>query len=246
MSEYSDLISELSNPVRIKILFMLTEKAATLTDIAEKLGDISKSEVSRHLSRLMKCGFIQKELPSGRKYEISSFGKVLITIFRPIDFIFRYSEYFRTHRIDDLPMHLIREIDVIKDCEFVSGTGEVMFKIKEFQKTPAEERWVMVAAAFPFESVSAKKVNYIFVPEILKREGTTRKAHPKTQFRVRILDNITIAMAFNSLGQGLICFPKTSDDKPDYSEAIIIKDVKGIDFLKKLWEHFWSKGKVYA
>jgi DNA-binding transcriptional ArsR family regulator len=224
MSEYSDLISELSNPVRIKILFMLTEKAATLTDIAEKLGDISKSEVSRHLSRLMKCGFIQKELPSGRKYEISSFGMVVMSIFRPIDFIFRYSKYFRTHRIDDLPMHLIREIDVIKDCEFVS----------------------MVAAAFPFESVSAKKVNYIFVTEILNREGTTRKAHPKTQFRVRILDNITIAMAFNSLGQGLICFPKTSDDKPDYSEAIIIKDVKGIDFLKKLWEHFWSKGKVYA
>ena len=225
---------------------MLSEKAATLTDIAEKLGDISKSEVSRHLSRLTKHGFIQKELSSGRKYEISSFGKVVISIFRPIDFIFLYSEYFRTHRIDDLPIPLIREIDLIKGCEFVSGTGEVMYKIKEFQKTPAEERWVMNATAFPFESVSAKKVNYIFIPEILKHEVGARKAHPKTQFRVRILDNITIAMAFNSLGQGLICFPKIGDDKPDYAEGIIIKDVKGIDFLKKLWEHFWSKAKDYA
>lgn len=246
MSEYSDLISELSNPIRIKILFMLNEKAATLTDIAEKLGEISKSEVSRHLSRLTKHGFIQKELPSGRKYEISSFGKVLITIFRPIDFIFRYSEYFRTHRIDDLPMHLIRELDLMKDCEFVSGTGEVMYKIKEFQKTPAEERWIMIAAAFPFESVSAKKANYILFPEILKLEGASRKTHPKTQFRIRILENITIAMAFNSLGQGIIGFPKTNDNKPDYSEVIVIKDAKGIDFLKKLWEHFWSKAKVYA
>ncbi|MHA1671309.1 MAG: ArsR family transcriptional regulator [Promethearchaeota archaeon] len=246
MSEYSNLISELSNPIRIKILFMLNEKATTLTDIAEKLGNISKSEVSRHLSRLMKYGFIQKKLPSGRKYEISPFGKVVISIFRPINFIFQYSKYFKTHQIDDLPMHLIREIDAIKDCEFVSGTGEVMFKIKEFQKTPAEERWVMIAEAFPFESVSAKKVNYIFVPEILKREGPTRKKHFKTQYRVRILENITIALALNSLGQGLICFPKTGDDKPDYTEGIIIKDVNGIDFLKKLWEHFWSKGKVYA
>jgi hypothetical protein len=53
-------------------------------------------------------------------------------------------------------------------------------------------------------------------------------------------------MAFNSLGQGLIGFPKTNDNKPDYSEVIIVKDAKGIDFLKKLWEHFWSKAKVYA
>jgi len=42
MSDYSDLITELSNPIRIKILYMLNKKAATLTDIAENLGDISK------------------------------------------------------------------------------------------------------------------------------------------------------------------------------------------------------------
>lgn len=45
MSEYSDLISELSNPINVKILFMLNQKAATLTYIANKLGDISKSEI---------------------------------------------------------------------------------------------------------------------------------------------------------------------------------------------------------
>ena len=64
MSEYSDLILELSNPISVKILFMLNEKAATLTYIADKLGDISKSEVSRHLSRLMKHGFIHKKCES--------------------------------------------------------------------------------------------------------------------------------------------------------------------------------------
>jgi len=61
MNQYSDLISELSNPISFKILFMFNEKAATLTYIAEKFGDISKSEVSRHLSRLMKHGFIHKK-----------------------------------------------------------------------------------------------------------------------------------------------------------------------------------------
>jgi len=246
MKEYSDLISELSNPIRIKILFLLYENAATLTSITENLGDISKSEVSRHLSRLMGRGFIQKEIPSGRRYEISSFGKVVILMFGPINFLFQHFKFFKNHRIDDLPITLIREIDALKDCEFITDVGEVMYKVKEFQKTPAEERWVMGATAFPFESVSAKKVNYIFVPEILKLEGKARKDHPKTQFRVRILENITIAMAFNSLEQGLLSFPKTNDNKPDYTAVIVIKDIKGIDFLKKIWEYFWSKGKIYA
>ena len=81
MSDYSDLISELSNPIRIKILLLLNENPATLTNIAEKIGDISKSEVSRHLSRLLEHGFIQKEMPAGRNYEISPFGKVVILNF---------------------------------------------------------------------------------------------------------------------------------------------------------------------
>ncbi|MFW9880472.1 MAG: hypothetical protein ACFFG0_45975 [Candidatus Thorarchaeota archaeon] len=139
---------------------------------------------------------------------------------------------------------MIRKIDLLKDCEIISGVGEVIFKIQDFQKAPAEERWVMGATAFPFKPISVKKVNYIFVPEILKREGKTREEHPDTQFRVRILENITIAVAFNSLGYGLLVFPKTSEKKPDYSEAIVIKSNEGIEFLKEIWDYFRSKGKI--
>ena len=55
-----------------------------------------------------------------------------------------------------------------------------------------------------------------------------------------------IALVFNSLGYGLLCFPKTNEDKPDYSEVIIIKDNEGIEFLKEMWDYFWSKGKIYS
>ena len=246
MSDYSDLISELSNPIRIKILFLLNENPATLTNVSETIGDISKSEVSRHLSRLLKHGFIQKEMPSGRNYEISPFGKVVILNFSPINFLFQHFAYFKTHRIDDLPENLIRKIDVLKDCEFINGVGEVMSKIQDFQKAPVEERWIMGAAAFPFKAISAKKVNYIFIPDILKYEGRTREEHPNSQFRVCTLENIAIALAFNSLGYGLLCFPKTNEDKPDYSEVIIIKDNEGIEFRKEMWDYFWSKGKIYS
>ncbi len=45
MKEYSNLISILTNPIRIKILFLLYETASTLTNIAENLGDVSKSPI---------------------------------------------------------------------------------------------------------------------------------------------------------------------------------------------------------
>jgi len=67
MIEYADLISELSNPIRIKILNLLNENPLILTNITNEIDDVSKSEVSRHLSRLMKHGFIQKEIAAGKK-----------------------------------------------------------------------------------------------------------------------------------------------------------------------------------
>lgn len=246
MSDYSDLLSELSNRIRIKILFMLKEGIYSLTEIAEHIGDISKAEVSRHLSRLLERGLIQKEQPSGRKYEINSFGDTVISIFSPIDFLFRYSEYFKKHRISDLPRSLIREIDALKNCKLIKGAGDVMHRVKAFNSSLAQEKWVMISTAFPFETADVKKAHYIINSDILEQKDDRKKNHPNTQYRIRVLDTIPIAIAFNSLGEGIISFPHIREDKPDYSETLVITDKKALTFLKKTWNYFWHQAEVYS
>ena len=103
MSNYSNLIKSLSNPTRIKILLLLEEKNLTLTKLTDSIKSYSKSEISRHLNRLMKDEFIQKEIPLGKNYELTTFGKSVISIFKPLEFILQNETFFKKHSLDDLP-----------------------------------------------------------------------------------------------------------------------------------------------
>ncbi|MHA1148637.1 MAG: ArsR family transcriptional regulator [Promethearchaeota archaeon] len=239
-----DLISELSNPIRIKILFLLKKEALTLTTIAEEVGKISKSEISRHLSRLIERGFIQKEVPSGRRYQLTSFGSVIIRLYKPINFLFHHSEFFKSHTINSLPSFLIKDIDNLKKGEFLDDAGKVMFKIKELFSVSFDEAWVMGGTAFPFDDWSAKKVNYIITPNLAKLRDEVSKTHPETQMRASVIDEINIAIALTSIGFGIINFPKNMESKPDYNEAIFISDTKGFNYLKTIWNYFWNKGEL--
>ncbi|MFX0073361.1 MAG: ArsR family transcriptional regulator [Candidatus Hermodarchaeota archaeon] len=244
MEEYSDLLSELSHPIRIKILSLLVEKKLSFSKIMENLEDNSKSEVSRHLSRLMEHGFIQKELPVGRKYEITPFGLISIKIFKPIDFIFRHSSFFKNHDITFLPNFLIRELDSLKSCQFMKGLGSIMTKIQDFLSISVDEMWMMTDARFPFKW-DAKKMNFLIPSEMLKLKDMALEHHIETKFKVGILRNVSTALVINSLRQGLLFFPKIGEYKPDYSECIIINDEKGIEFLKQIWNYFWENSELF-
>lgn len=242
MNGYSKLISEISNPHRIRLLFILSEHKAGLTELTKKIGEISHSEVSRHLGRLSKQGLIKKESVSGRKYEITSLGKTIISLFGPLDFIFHHFEYFKNHPLDDIPPLLLREIDALKDAEFTIGTGEVMIKMKEFIESSSKEIWIMCDNPFPFMP-KAKKINFIIPPTILKyREKIYNK---EIQFRVRILDQIPIAIGFSELGPGHLLLPSIIKSRPDYSIGLYITDPKGLGFLRKLWAYFWNQAEDY-
>ena len=62
---------------------------------------------------------------------------------------------------------------------------------------------------------------------------------------MKIFNNISTALVINSLGQGLLFLPRIGENKPDFSQVIIIKDEKGINFLKQTWNFFWEKAEKY-
>ncbi|MFQ5820720.1 MAG: ArsR/SmtB family transcription factor [Candidatus Heimdallarchaeota archaeon] len=52
MTEYSPLFAELANPARFQMLALLVEAPHTLGEFAKKI-EVSKPEISRHLTRLV-------------------------------------------------------------------------------------------------------------------------------------------------------------------------------------------------
>ena len=127
MESARNLLSDLANPFRIKIMQILDESPNTFTDIARKLS-ISNSEVSRYISRLTEHKFIVKHSRI-KKFELTPFERMILLFFSPIMYILDNNEYFKIHDFLDLPFNLISEINSLSRCEFINGTGKVMLKL---------------------------------------------------------------------------------------------------------------------
>ncbi|MBN1215429.1 MAG: ArsR family transcriptional regulator [Candidatus Lokiarchaeota archaeon] len=239
---YMDLISTFSNFIRIKILLLLNEKKLSMTKISELINTISKSEISRHLTKLAEVALIQKDITSGREYEISSFGKLVITVFEPILFIFKNKNYFQNHSLDYIPPILMKSINALEKAECILGIGKVMYKAKEIFNIPLEEIWMMIDNPYPID-MNVKKINFIVPPHMLELKGEIDTEN--IQYRVRVLSNIPILILITNLGNGALAFSKVGEKSPDYNEAFYIFDKKGINFLKSLWDYFWNKGKIF-
>lgn len=237
MNGYSTLITEFSNPTRIKLLLLLDDQESTSTELTKRVGGISNSEVFRHLSRLAKEGFIMKKTASGRSYQLTPFGKSVVSAFRPLHFMFSHSEYFRTHRIDFLPDSLLRNIDALENAELVSGAGKVMMMMEQFMKLPLNELFLMVDNIFPFPP-SCDTVHFIVLPNLLEHTEFIRK---NIKFPdKRVLLEIPVCIALTDTGHGSVFFPSYGSQRPDFNEGFAVSDPTGIAYLQALWSHFWN------
>ncbi|MCK4566038.1 MAG: hypothetical protein KAU48_01895 [Candidatus Thorarchaeota archaeon] len=215
-----------------------------MSEITKKLGEKSNSEVSRNLSRLAEQGFIQKESVSGRKYELTSFGKMSISIFAPLQFIFNHGNYFKNHRIDALPISLQRGIDALSQAEFIQGTGKIMGKMKEAVDMPSKELWLKIRNPFPFE-LKTHTLNMIIPPELAVQKDTGKMLREKFPiFNPRINSESSITLAISDMMHGMIFFPSILDNSPDFNCCFYVKDSTGIKYLKKIWDYFWETGKT--
>lgn len=101
-SEGTDrLFYELASESRLGILRALQAKNAKMQEIARKL-DLTDTEAFRQLQRLSEAQLVQKQ-PDGT-YRLTAYAKLILDTASPLDFIFRYKEYFLDHDASLLPV----------------------------------------------------------------------------------------------------------------------------------------------
>lgn len=238
----SNIWTEISNPIRMELLFILFNKKATISELKAKIGDISHSEVSRHIGRLAKQDLITKEAIPGRNYELTNLGKMIVKLIKPLDFILENSEYFKSHRIDDVPEALLQGLQDLSASEIVHGTGNLLIKGKDFMELPNKELWVITNEPFPYE-IRAKNVYLIIPPKMLK--FGLKVNHETTKYHVHVLSEVHLCMVISDMGQGFIFFPNLENSNPDFNSGFYISDDKGIDYLKSLFTYFWQNSKEF-
>ena len=100
MENLCDLLFELSNEDRLRILHQLNKEAMNVTTLSKALG-LTTQESSRHVSRLGEVGLTQKDVDGF--HHISPYGKLILKQLPGLAFTSQHRDYFTTHSLEHLP-----------------------------------------------------------------------------------------------------------------------------------------------
>jgi predicted transcriptional regulator len=97
---FYDVLFEVSNEDRHRILLRLEEEPCNVTQVAKELG-LSLPETSRHLSRLSDVGLTRKD-PEGLNH-LTAYGVLVLRQLRELEFTTKFRSYFTDHTLAGVP-----------------------------------------------------------------------------------------------------------------------------------------------
>lgn len=245
-----DFLTLFSSSIRVKILFLLNAQPLSLSQLSEKLGQVSKSEVSRHLARLGDKALIEKEGFSSRNHTLTPFGQSILPLISPLDFINKNEEFFKSRSLTDLPLELIRRIDELREAKMVNGATKAITVIKNCLDATENELWAMYSAAFPFNNDRIQQARLIIKPDYYKDEVIPRKNEHlmpnllRKNVDFRLMHQITVGMAIFDCKSAVISFPRKNEQSSDLNTLFFVIDPVGLKYVMDIWEYFWYRAKI--
>ena len=106
----SDLMFELSNEDRLRILHILRNEPMNITNLSKSL-DLTVQEVSRHVSRLNEVGLISRHV-DGLQY-VTTYAKLVLKQLNTLTFMSANRTYFNSH-VMNIPSEFLSQIEVNK------------------------------------------------------------------------------------------------------------------------------------
>lgn len=108
MANFYDVLFEVSNDIRHRILVKLNRSENVVTHVAEEFK-ISLTEASRHFNRLNALGLIEKT--SEGKYKLTLYGELILQQLKPLQFTTKHEMYFKDRDLSRLPGMFVNRLD---------------------------------------------------------------------------------------------------------------------------------------
>ncbi|CAD6494707.1 MAG: hypothetical protein LAKADJCE_00912 [Candidatus Argoarchaeum ethanivorans] len=236
----SNLLFELSNPLRLGILFLIAEEKQKHGTISEKLK-ISLQETTRHLTRLQDAKLIEKDVQSF--FTLTNYGKVILSSLYNFEFLVKNREDLMNLNLD-IPRKFLERIAELRNFEKTHGT---VANLRECTLLPTD----------------AQKYIWVISPEILMDTVPTviKKQEEGLDFRVilpkniiyppgfefkpgeylKVLDELKIAMVITEKG-ARFCLPTCGEDI-DFSISFNSQDEEFREWCKDLFLHYWENAR---
>ena len=232
---------ELSSPIRIKILKILSDGLEYRNSAISKQLSISPQESLRHLQRLQENNLIEL---TERQYKISPIGTLILEgIFPMLEFLIKHQEFFRNHDLAVLPVTFTKRFSEIADSEsiVIEGPTEII---------ALAEQIIEQAQVFCYDiaKLVTRSTNLLMaqkkdfdVKRIEEKGGKLKVARiPDVQSETRVIDHIDIAMVISEK-EGYIRFPLKNSGEISLQHALYSKNPNFINFCKDLFFYFWEQ-----
>ena len=268
MFDLYEMLFEVSNDMRHKILIYLNDRSSTVTNLSQRLS-ISLTETSRHFNRLSQAGLIQKK-PEG-DYIISLMGKTILSQIEPLSFVIKHNQYFQDHDATRIPTPFLNRIHELGDAEAnYSKRANIMRVVEKIARIPVEAQkysycildessMELVLYSEPDENnentdsiievISSGVDSRALFPSSLDKKrisSTSLKAfydmHKLGNFEFRIIDRTELFLYMNEK-YSIISFPD-STHKFDYL-GFEATDQKTLTWSKDIFEYYWRQSEPF-
>jgi predicted transcriptional regulator len=240
MDALCDLLFELSNEDRLKILLGLDKGPKNLMKIAKEL-DTSAQGTSRNIARLVETSIICRN--SEDEYELTQYGSVSLKLLSSYEFLSKNRQYFLSHDVSVLPYQFINRLGELCASSFQGDfitnyvlEGDMAKQAEEYAYSMGEQ-FNVNATPIVEEKLKLGVEFRTILPETIvppsgfrPAAGVERRLIPKVQVNITITDKKAMF--------GL----STLDGKIDNAN-FVSEDPKFRKWCLDLFNYYWDQGK---
>lgn len=253
MENLCELLFEVSNEDRLRILLQLDEEAMNVTSLSRGLG-LTTQESSRHLARLGGVGLTRKDADG--LHHITAYGRLVVRQLQGVGFTSRHRGYFASHTLDRIPQEFVYRLGELAYCDYLDDAVVSLYSIEKVVREAEEHIWSInfpvPVSVFPrlkeaFErGVRGRLIApkdflvHPIVREGLKGEDrrSLERAGATRLLEQRFIGRMDLLLWLSEKEVGLVAFPK-----PDGSFDLLgfsSSDERTLAWAGDLFLHYWG------
>ncbi len=236
------LFFELSSESRLGILRELGDKGLKMQEVARRL-DLTTTDAFRQMQRLGEALLIKKQ-PDG-SYTITPYGRLVLQLSTPLEFLHEHREYFLTHDLFCLPYQFVDRIGELSGASLSMDSMANVNKAVQMVRDAEQYMWgggpeqpLEAAGLIIYErALEDIKFKFLFPERFLPDRTALAETPPNVEWRG--LADIPVTIVLTERGAG-VSFPLVGG-KADYA-AFIGNDPASLGWVKDLFAYYWEKG----
>jgi predicted transcriptional regulator len=245
---FHDILFELSNQDRYKILQTLRTENYNVTNIAKHIS-ITTQEASRHLTRLAETNLIVKTVSGD--YKITGYGDLILNQISGTLFVTSNREYFTDHRVGELQGRFTSCLNDLSESRLVTDVMVTFANIERIIPEANEYIWRLtdrynMMSLHKLEEATERGVSFRLMqtkhfqyPPGWPGPGIVlRDARLSGRFEVRTSPEANVFIAMNEKEVAILAFPMEKNVF-DY-RGFTSKDPRFHEWCREVFSHYWG------